>query len=175
MSMNFPIPTILAGLVLLFLGRRLFWLFVALVGFIVGMSLATQVFAVHEQWLSLLIAVGCGILGALIALFLQRFAIGIAGFACGAMLCMWLAKWIGLSLMMVIPALIGGILGAILFLVLFDWGLILFSSITGASMIVHSVRMDSAFVLPVLVVLVVMGVFVQARFIRPVAKAQNAG
>src|SRR6187200_2140589 len=76
--MEFPIPTIIAGVVLLFFGRRLFWLFVALIGFIAGMSLATQVLAIHEQWLLLLIAIGCGILGALIALFLQRLAIGIA-------------------------------------------------------------------------------------------------
>ena len=169
--MELPIPSILAGFILLFLGRRLFWLFVALIGFIAGMSLATEVFAIREQWLLLLIAIGCGILGALIALFLQRLAIGIAGFISGAMLSMLLAKWIGLSVVMMIPGLIGGILGAILLLVLFDWALIFFSSVTGASLIVHSVRMDSHFVVPAFVVLVVVGVIVQARFIRLGAKA----
>jgi hypothetical protein len=173
--MEFPIPTILVGVVVLFFGRRLFWLFVALVGFIAGMSLATEVFAIREQWLLLLIAIGCGILGALMALFLQRLAIGIAGFISGAMLSMWLAKWIGLSVVMLIPGLIGGILGAILLLVLFDWALIFFSSITGASLIVHSVRMDSHFVVPAFVVLLLVGAIVQARFIHPVARAQDAG
>jgi hypothetical protein len=171
--MELPIPTILAGFILLFFGRRLFWLFVALIGFIAGMGLATQVFAVRDQMFLLLIAIGCGILGALIALFLQRLAIGIAGFISGAMLSMWLAKWMGLSVVMLIPGLIGGILGAILLMVLFDWALIFFSSITGASLIVHSVRMDSHFVVPAFVVLALIGAFVQARFIHPAARASQ--
>ena len=171
--MQFPIPAILAGFILLFFGRRLFWLFVALIGFIAGMSLATEVFAVRDQLVLLLIAFVCGILGALIALFLQRLAIGIAGFISGAMLAMWLAKWLGLSVVMLIPGLIGGILGAILLLVLFDWALIFFSSVTGASLIVHSVRMDSHFVVPAFVVLVLLGAIVQARFIHPIARAHE--
>ncbi len=64
---------LLLGIVLLLLGRRLFWFFVGVAGFLVGMNIAEQ-FVVGPPGTNLLIAIVAGILGAVIAIFLQKVA-----------------------------------------------------------------------------------------------------
>ena len=71
---------ILAGALLLLFGRRLFWLFVGCVGFIVGFDFASNLFQGQPQWLLLAIAIGVGLLGAIASVFIQRLVVGIAGF-----------------------------------------------------------------------------------------------
>ncbi|HVQ21300.1 MAG TPA: hypothetical protein VMS23_09670, partial [Terrimicrobiaceae bacterium] len=53
-----PLAQILAGSALLLFGRRLFWLFVGVVGFIGGMRLGTEAFQGKPELVVLLIAVG---------------------------------------------------------------------------------------------------------------------
>jgi hypothetical protein len=76
------IINLLLGIVLLLLGRRLFWLFVGVAGFQLGMELAER-FVTSPQGMKLLIAIAVGILGAVIAIFLKKVAITIAGFVIG--------------------------------------------------------------------------------------------
>jgi hypothetical protein len=163
--MQFPIASILAGLLLLFFGRRLFWLFVALIGFSAGMILSSELFSVRSQLMVFVIGIACGLVGAVIAIFLQRLAIGIAGFLSGAMIGVALAGWFGIHASPMIPGLIGGILGALLLSMLFDWALIFLSVIVGASLILHSITLEARFVIPAFFVLALVGVFVQSRFI----------
>jgi hypothetical protein len=77
------IGRILAGALLLVLGRKLFWLFVAVVGFATGLMLATRFFQTQPEWLQLLIGIGFGLVGALLAYFFQEIAIAVAGFLAG--------------------------------------------------------------------------------------------
>ena len=58
---------VLAGIALLVLGRKLFWLFVGVVGFVAGAALATQLFEIQPDWLVIVFALGAGLLGALLA------------------------------------------------------------------------------------------------------------
>src|SRR5205809_1723497 len=64
------------GLVVLLFGRALYWAFVAIVGFFVGMELAANWpwLNQQEQWVQLLVALGCGILGAIVGVLIQRLA-----------------------------------------------------------------------------------------------------
>src|SRR5438094_3209652 len=85
--MNLPIPilSILIGAVILFFGRKLFWLCVAAVGFAAGFDVAAY-FHEPSVALQLAIALVLGFVGALLAMFLQKLAIGIAGFLAGGKL-----------------------------------------------------------------------------------------
>ena len=74
---------ILAGLAVLFFGRRLFWLFVGCVGFIVGFELAGDMLQGQPEWVILVIALGVGVLGAIASIFLQRVFVVVAGFFAG--------------------------------------------------------------------------------------------
>jgi uncharacterized membrane protein YccC len=61
-----------------------------------------------------------------------------------------------------VPYLIGGIVGAVLLFVFFDWGLIVLSSLSGASLIVHGIRFQHSALPLLFAVLVVVGILVQA-------------
>jgi len=164
--MEYSVASIIAGLLLLFFGRRLFWLFVALIGFGAGMMISSELFSVQDQLMVLVIGIVCGLVGALLAIFLQRLAIGIAGFLVGAMIGVAVAKFLGFNLYFMIPGIIGGFLGALLLSWLFDWALIFFSSVAGASLIIRSIPLQASYVVPALIVLIIVGVFVQARFVQ---------
>ena len=83
--MHFPVAVVgvLIGIVILFFGRKLFWLCVAAVGFAVGVEIAPQLFHEPSTVLALVIAIVFGVLGALLALFLQKVAIAVLGFLTG--------------------------------------------------------------------------------------------
>ncbi|MEO5718528.1 MAG: hypothetical protein ABIR29_08155, partial [Chthoniobacterales bacterium] len=83
MNFSLPIISVVVGIALLLFGRKLFWLFVAALGFAIGLQLAPYLSQHPPLWLSLLLSLGLGLLGALLALLLQKLAIGIAGFLVG--------------------------------------------------------------------------------------------
>jgi hypothetical protein len=165
------IVSLLFGIVLLLLGRKLFWFFVGVAGFLVGMDIAMQ-FVAGPQATHLLIAIVAGILGTVIAIFLRKVAIAIAGFVIGGYITVELLRESALfpkALIGVhgtafsVPYFIGGIIGAVLLFVLFDWALIVLSSLSGASLIVHSITFQHQALQMLFAVLVVVGLLVQAR------------
>src|SRR5438093_9533694 len=87
-SMPFTVPLVgaLIGIVILFFGRKLFWLCVAAVGFVAGVELAPHLVTDPSPFLQLTIAITLGLIGALLALFLQKIAIAIFGFLAGGKL-----------------------------------------------------------------------------------------
>jgi hypothetical protein len=130
---------ILLGLILLVLGRKLFWLLVGAVGFIVGMNLA-QLFATEQPaWAILLIALLGGLVGSVLAVFLQRIMVAVAGFlAAGYVLTQLMAYFqVELGGIAWLVFLLGGALGAVLASATFDWALVILSSLTGAALFVE--------------------------------------
>lgn len=167
------IPEILIGIVLLVFGRKLFWLFVAAIGFIVGTEIATSLFQ-HQPGLIIISALVLGLVGAILAIFLQKVAVGIGGFLAGGYfvttaLSAWAVQaperaWISF--------LVGGVIGAALMIYIFDWALIFFSSISGAHLIIHSFQMNQAMASALFVALVVVGIVVQTRILARNADAR---
>ena len=76
------VVNVLVGAGLLFFGRRAFWLFVAGAGFVAGLSLANRILQGPEA-IGVIIGIGIGLLAALLAVFVQRFAISLASFLVG--------------------------------------------------------------------------------------------
>jgi hypothetical protein len=161
---------IFVGAVLLLFGRRLFWLFVGCIGFIVGFDLAQDLFPGQSQLLIFLIAAGVGVLGAIAAIFLQRLVVGIAGFFAGGY---FLSAVAGASLhthqqaIQWIAYVIGGILGAILTMILLNPALIVLSALAGATAISQNVPLSESNKGILFAVLVVVGIIVQAMQYRP--------
>lgn len=155
----------IAGLLMVFFGRRLFWLFVACVGFLFGLYLAETVFATAESWVFLTCALIGGIAGALTAVFLQKAAVGVAGFLAGG----WLVKDFVVYVFETSPEIgwisffVGGLLGALLIAVMFEWALIVLTSVLGAAWIAQ-IQFFSAAVQPIVVVgMAGLGILVQAK------------
>ncbi len=156
--------SVLLGIAMLVMGRKLFWLFVGAVGFIAGISLANQFISGESQLVIVVIALALGVLGALLALFLGRLVVGFAGFVAGGYALMTLAKLIGLNIGFPFWAifLIGGVVGAILVAVIFDWALIILSSLTGANLLVTAMGVSGAVAVLIFVVLLAIGIGIQA-------------
>jgi len=166
--LNSPIPLVglIVGVALLFFGRKLFWLFVAAIGFAAGMEIAPQI--TPSPIFVLVIALGLGVLGAILSIVIQKFAIAVAGFIAGGRLAIGLsaAFYMNYAEYSRIIFLIGGILGAILLLLLFDWVLILFTSVEGAHLISSMIVLPQTGCMIVLIVLIVIGVVAQSALLR---------
>ena len=65
-----------SGVVLLVLGWKLFWLFVGVVGFAVGLQAAQLVFGPQPFWLLWAAGLVCGIIGAVLAGLVYRWVGG---------------------------------------------------------------------------------------------------
>lgn len=159
---------VVIGGLLLVLGRKLFWLFVAASGFAVGLTVATQLLHLQPEWVGLLVGLAVGALGALVAIFLQRLAVAVAGFLAGAYIAVSLASALGVTGTGTawIILIIGGILGAALIAGIFEWALIGLSSLAGASLIVEGLHLASGTALLVGGLLFVVGVIIQAAIKR---------
>ena len=163
-----PTVGLLVGAAILLLGRKLFWLFVAAVGFAYGAELAPQIIHHPTPVVILVIALVLGLLGALFAVILQAFAVGASGFLTGGWLAIRIYEYfVGHVRNVEILYLIGGILGAILFLALFDWVLIIFSSLLGAHLILPAVRLAQTSRTVLFILLIVIGIIVQSSMLSP--------
>src|SRR5262245_42282049 len=78
--------SVVLGVVLLLFGRPLYWAFVAIAGFLVGMALANHWLADQQAWIRIIVAVAAGIIGAVLGIFIQRLAFAIGGFFAGGYL-----------------------------------------------------------------------------------------
>ena len=163
------IANLLAGGLLLAFGRRLFWLFVAACGFAVALTLTNRFLETWPDWLAILTGLGIGVLGALLALFFQWLAIGVAGFLAGALIATRLLDALGLegAVLFWIALLIGGLCGAALMEIVFDWGLVGLSCLVGSSLIVKALQVREVPGILLWLSLFVLGVAIQVAQRHP--------
>ncbi|MFL7793585.1 MAG: hypothetical protein AB8I69_15695 [Anaerolineae bacterium] len=160
---------ILVGVALLLIGRKLFWLFVAAIGFLVTMDLVVRLFPGSVTLTAVLAGLAAGVIGALLAVFLQQAAVGVAGFLAGGYIILSLMEAFGLGEMTILAwvfAIAGGIAGLILALALLDWALVVLSSLSGAALIVQSVNLGRPLTVLAFLVVMAVGIVVQARMLR---------
>lgn len=119
-------------------GRRFFWLSLACIGFLAAFRVTLQSGGSGPAWIAWAVPVCVGLLGALVALVFQKVAVILIGFMTGEMLTMDLVFLLGMESgrFAWVLLLAGGLAGAIAVLVLFDWALIVMSSLIGASVII---------------------------------------
>jgi hypothetical protein len=171
-----PLIAILVGIAMLLFGRRLFWVFVAGIGFVSGALLAAEFLSEQEAWVLLVAAVVAGVVGALLALLAQKIAIGIAGFLAGGYLGHIIAESAGGGDYAWLAFVVAGVLGAVLLIALFDWALILLSSLTGAAVVSQHVPWETPWPAVTFLVLLVVGLAVQIRQLlrAPAKRAEEA-
>ena len=152
----------------MFFGRKLFWLCVAAVGFAAGLQIAPLLVNEASSVLALVIAVVFGILGALLAVFIQKIAIAVLGFLAGGKLATAIAAafFVQHAQYSTIIFVIGGIIGAILLLAVFGWALIVVSSFIGAYLIQSAIVLPPTGLTLVFIGLAILGIFVQAVSFR---------
>jgi hypothetical protein len=147
---------------LLLAGRKLFWLLLAALGFMLGLGLAAR-FSFRSEWVLVLAALALGAIFAFLAVFAETVAIGIAGFLGGGFALMRLAALLGVgsSAAQILAFILGALLGVAMVIWLFDWGLIVVSSAVGSSMVTAGLFLTTTQRLLLFFVLFFTGVLVQ--------------
>jgi hypothetical protein len=158
------ILNVLIGVGLLFFGRKAYWLFVAAAGFLAGLALTNSLLE-GPEWLGLIVGLGIGLLAAFIAIAVQRFAFGLAGFLVGGYFALQALPFLNLEggWATVLAFIVGGVIGIILVGIFLGWALISLSSLAGAALIVDGLSLEAGLGTVVFIILVVVGVVFQAR------------
>lgn len=156
---------LIAGVLLLFLGRKMFWLLVAVAGFLIGATLAPDLLPNQPESVIIIISLITGMLGALLAALLQKLAVGMAGFAAGGYIVYYLLEFVTVQLgdYQWMAILAGAIVGALLAGSMFDWALILLTSASGATLVSRGLHLAMPFSAVILVALFIFGVIVQSK------------
>src|SRR3990172_9251027 len=119
------ILNVLIGVGLLFFGRRAFWLFVAAAGFLAGLSLANSLLE-GPEWVGLVVGLDIGLLAALVAVAVQRIAIGFSGFLVGGYIALQALPLLNLESGWgtVLAFIVCGVIGIIMVGMFLGWALI---------------------------------------------------
>jgi len=165
----FPaIVNVVIGIALLTTGRRLYWVFVGAAGFLFASSLASTFLSSEPEWVALAIALAAGLIGIVLAIFTQRFAVGFAGFVLGSYALASLFFAVGLegAGWMWLALVGGGIIGLALALAVLDFALIFLSSIAGAKLIVQTIHLNPTTSFVLFAILFGVGVAIQLGMLR---------
>ncbi len=161
--------SLLLSLPTTFFGRRLYWLFVALIGFALGLLIASRFVAQTDSVYYLALALGIGLVFALMALALNRTVISFFGALGFGALGYSLASGQPETTQFLV-ALIFAIIGLVLSLVLFEWALAIGSALLGAYMASSALGsfnpQAAAISGGIFIVLAIAGLFFQIRDLR---------
>ena len=159
---------VIEGLALLIFGRQLFWLFVAAIGFEVGVLVATRLLPPQSEIIVIIIALIIGLIGALLALSLQGFIIGAVGFIAGGLVGVGIMNLFvtGSDVLTVAAFIVGGLIGSALFVYLFDWALMALSSLVGAITLTNVfLPSGGTIALAAIIILFIIGMAIQSGWI----------
>lgn len=163
-----PILAATTGLMLLLAGRRLFWLAVGLLAFLLSWKLVT-LFA-GDSWLVLGACLLASSIFAWLAVRFIRWSAYLFGLLGGALAAPLILGALGMQVNPFLAAAIGGLTGLVLVMVTLNWGLILLTAFTGASVIASGVR-DSLVLSPpptniLFLLLLILGIAWQGATLR---------
>lgn len=142
-ALGTAIAQIVVGLIETLFGRKLFWLFVAIGGFLVGWFLVPAIYgavndgASLELWTRVLIGVVAGAVLGFLAIRFTKLMVAIAGFFIFGTATVIAVRYFGGN----IPSgstnhwiafVCGGVVGSLIMGLLFNWALIVLTSLFGA-------------------------------------------
>lgn len=171
--MSIAAARILVGALLLVLGRRLFWLFVGAVGFVAGVRFADRFLQGYPDQTVIIFSVAVGLISMGLAIVLRKIALAVAGFLAGGYFLFELATAYPAAFPVeqmngfpLIAFLVGGLIGALLINLVFNWTLIVLSSLGGASLICESLHLDPQLETILFAALAIAGVLAQSGIFR---------
>jgi hypothetical protein len=158
------LASIIAGLLLLLVGRKVFWIFLSLAGIALALDFLPRYFPQFDQQTLLIVSLAAGVLGGVLAFALAKTVDVVGGGVAGGYLgvIVWHALAPGPGFPWV-PAIVGGVLGILAAKFVFTSVLILASSAMGAALLVHVAGLEGTAGLAALVVLTAAGIIVQGR------------
>ncbi len=171
-----PLLNIILGIILLTMGKKLYWLLVAVVGFMIGLALATAYVQLDPPWLIYIVAFSAGLIGAVLGIFVQKLAIALVGFIVGGYGAIYLSGLFGINAEPFnwMAFIIGGIVGLLLVATLLDWALYILSAWAGATLVTRTftegVGLNANLGLILFFLLFIVGMIIQVGLYREKTK-----
>jgi hypothetical protein len=164
--MYLEIVYIIFGIILLMLGRKLFWLFSGMTCFVIGLEYAGLFLPGRSDKVVLIVALICAIIGIVLAFVVQKVGLGIAGFLAGGYVAMMLIRELGfhLSWLPWVIFILAGVLGAVLIVFVFDLALIVLSSCIGAFLIIQTTSFSLDLTKILFLSLIAVGIVTQLTY-----------
>ena len=161
------IHNIIAGIVLLVFGRKLFWLFIGVAGFLFGMEIAPIFFGDQPQWVQYGVAMGMGFLGAILAMLAQRLAFTFGGFFAGIYLVLRGAQSFAMDDIstLLIFAIGAGIIGALVATLIMNKAITVLACLIGAGAIVGELHLGHSMNGVVFIILSGAGFLIQEKLL----------
>ena len=157
---------IVIGTALLTMGRRMFWLFVGAAGFILCSEFTIRFPIGGPEWAPLVVSLLAGFIGAILAIFVQKLAVAVGGFILGSYTLASIAFSLGIETTHWITLVVGGVIGSLLVLAVFDWALIVLSSMAGAMLIVQSGLFEHPVNILVFLIMLSVGIAIQTHMFK---------
>ncbi len=143
-ALGTAVAQIVVGLVETLFGRKLFWLFVAIGGFLIGWFLVPAIYgAVNdgeslELWTRAVIGVVAGLVLGLMAMKFTKLMVALAGFFVFGTATVLIARYFGANVDSGtsnhwIAFICGGVVGSLIMGLLFNWALIVLTSLFGGA------------------------------------------
>lgn len=144
------VAQIVVGLIETLFGRKLFWLFVAIGGFLVGWFLVPAIYgavndgATLELWARVAIGLAAGLVLGFLAVKFTKIMVAIAGFFIFGTATVLIGRYFGADLPSGssdhwIAFVCGGVVGSLVMGLLFNWALIVLTSLFGAGAAAHGI------------------------------------
>ena len=157
---------VIAGIVLLLFGCRIYWLLLLAAGIVAGGLIGMRIMPDEPQWLFFATPGVLALLIGILTWFLHRPAVLVAGMGVGAFMGyvlagIWLPGWWPVA-----GLVLGCVLGICLGIWLFDWALILLSSSAGAFLFVVKLPLDPWLRITLGLLLLLCGLAVQSHLNR---------
>ena len=167
-GLELPLARFILGVLLLAMGRRLFWLFVGVAGFAFGFEAVRHLLPHQPHSEALVISLLIGLICAVAAVSLQKFAIALGGFLAGGRLLPLILYTFGITVHQRhwVLFIIGGIIGAVLMSLAFGFALTLLSSLLGADLILHALNLQGRVFTILFVLLTALGFALQYGLVR---------
>lgn len=154
---------VVIGFIILVTGHQASWIFAGGVSFLAGSLLADQLQIVRSETEMIIFSVTCGLLGALLVVYLRKIIVAIAAFISGGYICFylpvvlgWNTDWINWVIVILVAAAC-----AILTITLGAIPLIFISSLLGATLITQYMLIGSIGSTSMFIVLSIFGLLAQ--------------
>ncbi len=173
MAILAPLLRAIGGAIALLFGRRVFWLFVAIVGFLAGFAIGQRLLPGSSSLIHILVGIGLGLVGALLSQAAPNLVAAIVGFLAGGYV---LSALVG-SLTQLSSAvhwvvfIAGGLFGVYLAVKFFDLALVILSALSGAGTLSalggELLSFSGTIQAVIFIVLAVIGIAFQLGVVKP--------
>lgn len=156
-----------AGAILLVFGRKLFWLFIGIAGFLFGLEITEMFLGNQPLWIQMCVAIGMGCAGAVLAMLAQRVAFTFGGFFAGVYLAFRVTQSIAIDdINTILLLVIGtGIIGAIIATLIMDKAITVLACLVGAGAIVGEFDLSRSMYTILFIVLAGTGFLIQEKLL----------